>query len=266
MSKNQVDLIDFSFQDNEVRVHMDNENNVWFLAKDVCDVLGLVNSRKAVSELEERESIKSYTLSTKGGRQLATFINEFGLYELIFKSRKPVAKKFRRWIRHDVLPSIRKTGGYQIQGKPNQLTNQLINNTQNLIEQTTALIEQIKRDKPYVELGKSIEKAEGNITVRQMANIIKQSGFDCGEKRLFDFLREMKYLFRIKDPNSKRLINQVYQKVLDSGLMVIKEDVYTRETEKGKVDIIYIQPLITTKGQLHILTHWQKVHNKYKGV
>ncbi len=83
----------------------------WFVAKDVCDVLGLVNSRKAVGDLDDYQ--KGVTISdTPGGKQEINTINESGLYQLIFKSRKSEANFFQRWVTTEVLPSIRKYGYY----------------------------------------------------------------------------------------------------------------------------------------------------------
>lgn len=87
------------------------DDNPWFVAVDVCNVLGLTNSRKAIENLDEDE--KGVTIIyTLGGDQKVSIINEPGLYSLILRSRKPEAKAFKRWITHEVIPSIRKTGGY----------------------------------------------------------------------------------------------------------------------------------------------------------
>lgn len=94
-----------------VRVVMDEAGEPWFVAKDVCDVLELTNSRKALADLEEDE--KGVTTGyTPGGNQSFATVNESGLYSLIFRSRKPEAKRFRKWVTSEVLPAIRKTGGY----------------------------------------------------------------------------------------------------------------------------------------------------------
>lgn len=89
----------------------------WFVAKDVCTVLGISKHRDAVARLDvdERASI---TTDTPGGKQQLTAVNESGIYALIFQSRKPEAKKFRKWVTSEVLPSIRRTGGYAINSKP----------------------------------------------------------------------------------------------------------------------------------------------------
>lgn len=101
----------FDFEDTVVRsLVIDNEP--WFVGKDVCSCLGIANSRDALITLDSDE--KGVGISdTLGGRQEMTLVNECGLYHLIFRSRKPQAQRFRRWVTHEVLPSIRKTGQYQ---------------------------------------------------------------------------------------------------------------------------------------------------------
>ena len=96
----------------------------WFVGKDVCDLLGLVNSRKSLQALDEDEKgvTNCYTL---GGNQNLTFINESGLYHLIFISRKPEAKAIRRWVTGTVLPSIRRTGSYSVSNELPESTNHL---------------------------------------------------------------------------------------------------------------------------------------------
>ena len=96
----------------------------WFVGKDVCDLLGLVNSRKSLQALDEDEKgvTNGYTL---GGNQELTIINESGLYHLIFISRKPEAKAIRRWVTGTVLPSIRRTGSYSVSGERPESTKRL---------------------------------------------------------------------------------------------------------------------------------------------
>ncbi|PWM78759.1 MAG: toxin Bro [Phascolarctobacterium sp.] len=94
----------------EIRTVVKN-NEIMFVAADVCKALDLTNSRKAVSRLDDDE--KGVTLSdTPGGKQNLTVVNEYGLYNLVLSSRKPEAKAFKRWITHEVIPAIRKTGTY----------------------------------------------------------------------------------------------------------------------------------------------------------
>ena len=105
----------FNFHKNEVRVMIDAIGEPWWVAKDVCDLLGLENSRKAVNDLDEDDVTISYITDALGRKQQTNIINESGLYQLIFRSRKEEAKAFKRWISHDVLPSIRKKGGYWLE-------------------------------------------------------------------------------------------------------------------------------------------------------
>ena len=104
------DLKIFNFKDLQVRTVL-VENDPWFVAKDVCDVLDLSNSRMAMERLDEDEKGVS-PIDTRGGRQTMQTVNEYGLYSLILGSRKPEAKEFKRWITHEVIPSIRKHGAY----------------------------------------------------------------------------------------------------------------------------------------------------------
>lgn len=141
----------FNYRDQQVRTVV-KDGEPWFVAKDVCDVLGITDARKSVNLLDEDER-NSVPITDSLGRDQETFIiNEPGLYSLILRSRKPEAKQFKRWITHEVIPMIRKTGSYQmeqpktplevLQGTINQLVehdkrmNQLegqVNNISNIV-------------------------------------------------------------------------------------------------------------------------------------
>ena len=103
-----------NFQQSSVRTVADNKGELWFLANDVCEILGYSNPRQAVQKnCKEKGVSNRYTL-TRGGEQSMTYINEPNLYRLIIKSRKPAAEAFEEWVMETVLPAIRKTGGYQV--------------------------------------------------------------------------------------------------------------------------------------------------------
>lgn len=103
----------FNFEKNDVRL-LQAETETWFAATDVCAVLEIKNTSHALSRLEDDE-ITTIALNDSGGRPFKlSFVNEYGLYNLVLGSRKPEAKKFKRWITHEVIPSIRKTGGYEL--------------------------------------------------------------------------------------------------------------------------------------------------------
>ena len=113
-------LTPFAFEEQLVRCRLDEHGEPWFVAKDVCRVLGLENNRDAVSSLDEDEKI---TVANPDGNPRAgiphryVVISESGLYALVFRSRKPQAREFSRWVRKEVLPALRKTGRYEVSGR-----------------------------------------------------------------------------------------------------------------------------------------------------
>ncbi|OQP06827.1 phage antirepressor Ant [Geobacillus sp. 46C-IIa] len=107
---NQLQKV-FIYSGSQVRTIIKNDE-VWFVAKDVCDILNHSNHKMAVSRLDEDEVNKVYLIDSLGRQQQTTVVNEAGLYSLILTSNKPEARQFKRWITHEVIPTIRKTGGY----------------------------------------------------------------------------------------------------------------------------------------------------------
>lgn len=109
----ETNIIPFIYDESPVRVLMDGEKNPWFVAKDVCNILELGNPTEAIRDLEDDEKGLSKVETIRGPREV-NIINEPGLYTLVFRSNKPKAKTFRRWVTHEVLPSLRKTGAYNM--------------------------------------------------------------------------------------------------------------------------------------------------------
>lgn len=109
----QIEVFNFSQEKTPVRVQLIN-NEPWFVAKDVCQVLGIANHKDAVSRLDEDERQGVGITDPLGIRQTANAVSESGLYALIFQSRKPNARKFRKWVTSEVLPSIRRKGYYGV--------------------------------------------------------------------------------------------------------------------------------------------------------
>ena len=113
MATQTSELIPFKFKNHQLRVQADENGNPWFCAKDACDILGYTNDSKAIKDHCKPEGVTNrYPLHTNGGIQYPTFINEGNLYRLIIKSNKPEAEPFESWVCDEVLPSIRKSGGY----------------------------------------------------------------------------------------------------------------------------------------------------------
>jgi len=112
-----TELIPFDFEGRQVRVVTDAQGEPWFVAADVCAALHLPDTHKAVARLDDDEKGRN-SIPTLGGDQEMTVVNEPGLYSLVLGSRKPEAKRFKRWVTHEVLPTIRKTGRYVLSGTP----------------------------------------------------------------------------------------------------------------------------------------------------
>lgn len=105
-------LITFNFQTSTVRTFTDDKGEIWFMANDVCNILGYSNPSKTISDNCKSKGIQKINTPTRGGNQAMVYINEPNLYRLIIKSRKTEAEKFEEWVMEEVLPSIRKTGSY----------------------------------------------------------------------------------------------------------------------------------------------------------
>lgn len=112
-----TELIPFDFEGRPIRVVTDAQGEHWFVAADVCAALHLPETHKAVARLDDDEKGRN-SIPTPGGEQEMTVVNEPGLYSLVLGSRKPEAKRFKRWVTHEVLPAIRKTGRYVLSGTP----------------------------------------------------------------------------------------------------------------------------------------------------
>lgn len=238
-----------------VRILMHN-NEPWFVAKDVCDCLEINNSRQALSRLDSDE--KSSVILNDGtpGNPEKSVVNESGLYSLVLSSRKPEAKEFKRWITHDVLPSIRRHGAYMT----NDVLKQAIQSPDFLIQLASQLkAEQdarkhaemtIVQQAPKVLFADAVATSHTSILIGDLAKLLKQNGVVTGQNRLFEQLRSEGYL--IKSGNSK---NMPTQRSMELGLFEVKErtlvnsDGSTRITRTTKV---------TGKGQVYFV-------NKYAG-
>ena len=137
------------YKDHPVRI-VEHDEEPWFVAKDVCEVLGIAKVDSAIRSLDEDEK-DAHSMSTLGGKQEMTVVSEAGLYSLIMRSRKPEAKAFKRWVTHEVLPSIRKTGSYV---SPNSGLEQLVATIKKIGEMANQLILENARFREQIEFMK----------------------------------------------------------------------------------------------------------------
>lgn len=224
------------------------DNEPWFVASDICKALELSNPTMATQRLDEDERSK-FNLGRQGE---AVIVNEFGLYNLVLASRKQGAKEFKRWITHEVIPSIRKTGGYiagQEQMSDSELMAKALLVAQKQIEQRNAIIEQqkakIEADKPKTIFADAVSASKTSILIGDLAKLICQNGYKIGQKRLFEWLRENGYL--IKSGSSK---NMPMQRYVEQGLFEIKES--NVQNPDGSVRITKTTK-ITGKGQIYFV-------------
>ena len=220
------------------------DNEPWFVGKDVAEALGYAEPRSAVSKKVEECDRGVAEMETPSGKQKMTTINESGLYALIFGSKLESAKRFKHWVTSEVLPSIRKTGGYdmkQPQGK--ELLALAVLEAQKTIEEQTAQIEEMK---PHAILGQAITTANTSILVGDLAKILRQNGVDIGAQRLFGWMRENGYLIKRKGSDW----NLPTQKSMDMGLFEIKESVHIDGNGCNKISRT---PKVTGKGQQYFI-------------
>ena len=228
----------------EVRtVTIDNEP--WFVGKDVAEALGYSKARNAISAHVSDEDKKDAPIQgTPGGTQNMTIINESGLYALIFGSKLESAKRFKHWVTSEVLPAIRKTGGYQMQApQGKELLALAVLEAQKTIEEQTAQIEEMK---PHAVLGQAITTANTSILVGDLAKILKQNGIEIGAKRLFQWMRENGYLIKRKGTDW----NLPTQRSMEMELFEIKESVHIDGNGCNKITRT---PKVTGKGQEYFI-------------
>lgn len=236
------------------------ENEPWFVAADVCKALEIGNPSQAIARLDEDEK-ENTLISNEGitrGNPNMTVVNEAGLYTLILSSRKPEAKTFKRWITHDVIPSIRKHGIYATE----EVLDKMIDSPEFGIKLLTSLKEerekrkalenvvevqgnQLEEQKSLVEFANRVSNTDRLISVGEMAKLLKDKGFNVGRNKFFEYLRDNKILMGNNVP---------YQKYIDAGYFHVRE---TSNRNGG----VFLTTYVTGKGQMYLV---DKVKNLSK--
>ena len=225
----------------EVRTTVIN-GEPWFVGKDVAEMLGYRLARKALYDHVEDDDKKGVPIQNPlGGKQEMTIINESGLYSLILSSKLPQAKEFKRWVTNEVLPQIRKTGGY-IPLNDCEDTGEIMARAlmiaQRTIEQKDALLEM---QKPKVRFAEAVTGSDDSILIGELAKLITQNGYEIGRTRLFDWLRRNGYIFK----NSTEPI----QKWVEKGLFETKVSII--HTHHGEHEVLTTK--VTGKGQRYFI-------------
>lgn len=222
----------------------------WFVAKDVCDVLGIKTNhlREDGRGLDDDEVLSLPNWEGRGSAPL--IVSEAGFYKLVMRSRKPEAKAFQRWVTHEVLPAIRRTGGYMVAKQdetPEQIMARAVLVAQDTIERQKRQIDELK---PKALFADAVAASDGTCLVGELAKMLKQNGVNIGQNRLFSWLRENGYLGKT---GSNR--NVPTQRSMEQGLFRIKETAVTHSD--GHVTINRT-PKVTGKGQRYFIEAFAK--------
>ncbi len=241
----------------KVRV-FEKDGEPWFVGKDVAEALGYAKYRNAIAQhVDEDDALKQGVTDNLGRTQETTVINESGLYSLILSSKLPTAKAFKRWITSEVIPAIRKHGGYLTTEK----TEELLNNPDLIIKLATDLKEerakrtkaqqQLHEAQPKVIFADAVSASDSTILIADLAKLLKQNGHDMGQKRMFEWLRQNGYLIKRYGAD----YNSPTQRAMEMGLFKIKETAITHSD--GHVTVSKTVK-VTGKGQLYFVNLFAK--------
>lgn len=218
-------MIPFKYEQNEIRVIQDKQGEPWWVAKDVCEVLGISTHRDAIQKLDDDER-GSFKVDTLGGQQEMSIISESGLYTLILRSNKPEAKPFRKWVTSEVLPAIRKTGTYQA---PNA--------------RPITLVPLAKEFRAALSIARVIG-FEGNQAILSANRAVKKiTSFDCLElmdaQKLICEIQELTLTAsdtgnRLGGISGQQVNKMLQEKGLQDSFRDTKNRLYWSPTEKGK--------------------------------
>lgn len=249
----------FDFRGASLRTLTDKAGEPWFVAKDVCDILGMSNPSMAVTALDKDEVAqidpKDYLGSENRSNQAVNIVSEPGLYKLIMRSRKPEAKEFQRWVTHEVLPQIRRTGGYiptsesdsdeDIMARAVLVAQKTIDRKNQQLQAKDA---QIKMLEPKARFADAVAASDGTCLVGELAKMLRQNGMDIGQNRLFRLLQADGYLGK---SGSNR--NVPTQRAMELGLFRIKE---TTVTHADGHTTVSRTPKVTGKGQRYFIDRY----------
>ena len=222
----------------------------WFVGKDIAERLGYTNPLKAIRDHVDPEDKGVNEMDTPGGRQPLVFINESGLYSLVLSSKLPSAKAFKRWVTHDVIPTIRKTGGYVndtsafVNAYFPELSDAQKSVIGTMLDESRRMGQQLKEQAPKVLFADAVSASTTSILIGELAKLIKQNGVEIGQNRMFKWLRENGFLMRDNMPT---------QYAMERGLFVVTER--TINNPDGSVRITRTTK-VTGKGQTYFINRF----------
>ena len=223
----------------DIRTMTMPDGQIGFVGKDVAEVLGYRNPSNALVTHVDEEDKTSYLIQVSGSNYKAntTFINESGLYALVFASKLPKAREFKHWVTAEVLPQIRKTGGYipvKAEDDEKTILCKALLIYKRTIEEKDALLEE---QKPKVLFADAVTSCEDSILIGEMAKLLTQNGYEIGRTRFFRWLRDNGYLFR---KSTEPIQKWVERGIFDTHVTIIntnhgqRESITTKVTGKGQ--------------------------------
>lgn len=236
----------------------DNNGEPWFVAKDVCDALGIAtNHVKDGLDSDEVRNLPITEIGPKKGGKAPLIVSEPGFYKLVMKSRKPEAKAFQRWVTHEVLPSIRKQGAYVYSNgteSDDVLMARGLLAAQTIIDKKNAVIEGQQREiaelRPKALFADAVAASDGTCLIGELAKMMRQNGVHVGQNRLFEWLRRDGFLGKTGSN-----YNVPTQMAMERGLFRIKETAVTHSD--GHVTVNRT-PKATGRGQRYFIDRYCK--------
>ncbi len=236
---------------------IEKDGEPWFVGKDVATALGYSDSFGSLKKHVDEEDKLVCQIDSAGQKRDITIINESGLYSLVLSSKLPTAKKFKRWVTNEVIPSIRKHGAYmtpetleKVLLSPDTLM-QLAQNLKDEQEKRKVLETKIEQDKPKVLFADAVASAKTSILIGELAKLLKQNGVDIGQNRLFEWMRQNGYLIRRQGND----YNMPTQRSMEQGLFEIKETTVVHADGHTHINKT---PKVTGKGQAYFVTLFLK--------
>lgn len=226
----------------ELRAVKGDDGEPWFVARDVTNALGL--DRTAVRRLDDDEK-GVHSTHTLGGDQAVTTVSEPGFYKLVLASRKPEAKRFQRWVTHEVLPALRRDGAYVASDGTEDdatLMARALMAAQRTIDRNKRELDELR---PKTLFADAVAASDGTCLVGELAKMLRQNGVDLGQNRLFAYLRDNGFLGKAGSN-----YNVPTQRAMDMGLFRIKETAITHSD--GHVTVNRT-PKVTGKGQRYFI-------------
>ncbi|RYQ36308.1 phage antirepressor KilAC domain-containing protein [Bifidobacterium pseudolongum] len=239
-----TDITTYQFDDTPIRITTGPNGEPMFALADICKACGIGNPSDVMRRLDDDQKGVD-TIDTLGGPQKINVVNESGLYDVILDSRKPEARRFRKWVTGEVLPSIRRHGGYmagQEHMSPEQMALASMRWLQSKVDEQAA---QLEAAHPKVVFADAVTTSNRCILIGELAKILKQNGVDTGEKRLFAWMRDNGYLMK-----RRGIPNMPTQRALDLGLYEVKE---TPIVHADGHTTLSFTTKVTPKGQIYFV-------------